>query len=137
MVDCSNIFLLVGGGRRPLHFPHTVCLDPSFHSQVLIWDDVKARFIGEIRMPSNVLNLRATKKQYAILYVVNASFIIATVTNVYMYSRETLEKVRVYDTADNISGIIASNSNMIAFPRKERGVLQLVVRIGIVRRANP
>ena len=88
-------------------------------------------------MPSNVLNLRATKKQYVILYAINASFIIATVTNVYMYNRETLEKVQVYETVENISGIIASNSNMIAFPRKERGFLQLVVRIGIFRRANP
>lgn len=62
MVENSNLFLLVGGGMRPLFSPNQVSILWKHNVKVMIWDDAKARFVGEIIVGSKVLNLRVTKK---------------------------------------------------------------------------
>ncbi|KNB44185.1 autophagy-related protein 18A-like protein [Blastocystis sp. subtype 4] len=110
MVESSNLFLLVGGGMRPLFSP----------SQVMIWDDAQARFVGEITVGSKVLNLRVTKKL----------FVVVTINNVYMYNRDTLKKVSEYSTVENSLGVIASNSECIVIPGQERGSLTVISHEG-------
>lgn len=55
IVDNSNLLLVVGGGKRPFMSPN----------KVILWDDAKARFVGELEVTSKILSVRATKSEYA------------------------------------------------------------------------
>ena len=116
IVDDSNLLLVVGGGKRPFMSPN----------KVILWDDAKARFVGELEVASKILNVRATKSEYSHDRLFT-SFVVVTINNVYVYNRETLRLTAEYSTGENPLGIVATNKRCIVFPDQDRGSITVIV----------
>ena len=116
IVDNSNLLLVVGGGKRPFMSPN----------KVILWDDAKARFVGELEVTSKILSVRATKSEY-LFGSLFTSFVVVTINNVYVYNRETLRLTAEYATGENPLGIVATNKRCIVFPDQDRGSITVIV----------
>lgn len=66
LLDHSNIVAMVGGGKKPLFSPNTVSSSHSAHCEVMIWDDAKARFVGEIDVNMKVLSVCIDSKRFRV-----------------------------------------------------------------------
>ena len=102
----SNILAMVGGGKQPLFSPNTV----------MIWDDAKARFVGEINVNTKVLHVCITSK----------TLVVVTIQKTYIYELCSLRKQQEYLTAENEYGLVAINSKAIVIPGKDRGALRIL-----------
>ena len=108
----TNIVALVGGGKNP-----------KFSiNKIIIWDDQKSRnnIIGELRFNTPVLNLKM--KQDRIIGVCQ--------TKVYIFNINTLETLDMFETFDNINGIVGFSPgeliSVLAFPYESKGKVRIV-----------
>lgn len=64
LLDHSNIVAMVGGGKKPLFSPNTVSSSLYAHLKVMIWDDAKSRFVGEVDVNMKVLSICIDQKRF-------------------------------------------------------------------------
>lgn len=67
LLDHSNIVAMVGGGKKPLFSPNTVPFLVYSHFKVMLWDDAKARFVGEVNVNMKVLSICIDTKRFCVL----------------------------------------------------------------------
>ena len=108
----TNILALVGGGKNP-----------KFSiNKIIIWDDQKKRnnIIGELRFNSPVLNVKM--KQDRLIGICQSK--------IYIFNINTLETLDMFDTYDNINGIVDFSPGelicVLAFPYESRGKVRIV-----------
>ena len=96
MVNRSNIFAIVGGGKNPKY--------PK--NSVMIWDDFQFKVIADLEFKSNVTGLSLTK-----------DYILVTIADkAYFYKFNDLELLETFDTVQNLKGVCALTKNIIAVP---------------------
>ena len=108
----TNILALVGGGKNP-----------KFSiNKIIIWDDQKKRnnIIGELRFNSPVWNVKM--KQDRLIGICQSK--------IYIFNINTLETLDMFDTYDNINGIVGFSPGelicVLAFPYESRGKVRIV-----------
>ncbi|KAG8525722.1 uncharacterized protein KY384_000482 [Bacidia gigantensis] len=113
MLGRANYLALVGGGRQP-KFPQNKILT---RVKVTIWDDNKqqGKFTLEFRSPV----LRARISRSRIIVALQNS------THIYRFSAPP-EKLSVFETADNPLGLCCLGSELITFPGRSIGQVQMV-----------
>ncbi|ANB13019.1 Hsv2p [Sugiyamaella lignohabitans] len=107
MLHRTNYLALVGGGRNP-KFPQ---------NKVIIWDDLKHKSALSLEFLSPVLNVLMSRTR-----------IIAILKNkihVYAFSSPPT-KIASYETIDNPHGIGCLSNNVLAFPGRGQGQVQIV-----------
>ena len=88
MLNTTNILALVGWGKNP-----------KFSlNKIIIWDDKKVRIniIGELPFNTNILNIKI--KMDRLIGVCQSK--------IYIFNLNTLEIIDMFDTFDNINGIV-------------------------------
>ena len=86
-------------------------------SKVIIWDDAKQKAVITLEFRSPVLRVRLSRTR----------IIIALLNSVHMYAFSSPpEKISVFETADNPTGLCCLGSKVIAFPGRTPGQVQLV-----------
>ena len=110
MLKTTNILALVGGGKKPKY--------PL--NKIIIWDDNKVKVISELRFNTNVLNVKL--KMDIIIGVCEKK--------IYIFNINTLDTIDMYDTFENINGIISLSTadfiSILAFPYEKKGQVRLV-----------
>ncbi|XP_063962528.1 WD repeat domain phosphoinositide-interacting protein 4-like isoform X1 [Lytechinus pictus] len=111
MLHRTNLIAVVAGGGTPKFAENTV----------LIWDNLKKKFILEFTFPGLVLAVRLTRER----------LIVALRTKVYVYSfPDNPQKLMAIDTRPNPNGILeacpTSDHPLIVFPGHKSGSVQLV-----------
>ncbi|XP_030852738.1 WD repeat domain phosphoinositide-interacting protein 4 [Strongylocentrotus purpuratus] len=111
MLHRTNLIAVVAGGATPKFAENTV----------LIWDNLKKKFILEFTFPALVLSVRLTRER----------LIVALRTKVYVYSfPDNPQKLMAIDTRPNPNGILeacpTSDHPLIVFPGHKSGSIQLV-----------
>jgi WD40 repeat protein len=107
MLHRTNYLALVGGGRNP-KFPQ---------NKVIIWDDLKHRTALSLEFLSPVLNVLLSRTR-----VVS---ILRNKVHVYAFSSPPT-RIASYDTVDNPYGIGGLSNNIVAFPARAQGQIQIV-----------
>ena len=109
MLNTTNILALVGGGKNP-----------KFSiNKIIIWDDQPAKnrdnIIGELRFNSQILNVKI--KMDRLIGVCQ--------TKIYIFNLNTLETIDMFETFDNINGIVGFSPgeliSVLAFPYESQG----------------
>ncbi|XP_070536657.1 WD repeat domain phosphoinositide-interacting protein 4-like isoform X2 [Ptychodera flava] len=111
MLYRTNLLAIVGGGTTPKFADNTV----------LIWDDLKKKFILEFTFPWPVLGVRLHMQRIVVILL----------TRIYVYSfPENPTKLFGFDTRENPSGLCevswSCDSPVLVFPGRVCGSLQLV-----------
>lgn len=106
MLGNYNYLALVGGGRNP-KWPQT---------EVVIWDDAKQKPAMTLRHKQVVLRVRLNK----------AHIVVVLQNSVHLYDFQPLKKLAVYETADNHLGLCCLGTDIIGFPGRSDGKLQVV-----------
>jgi len=98
MINRSNIFALVGGGRNPVYSPN----------KVIIWDDYSTKIVRELTFQQNVLNVKLSDQR---IYVVLRN-------SIWIYELENPKIIGKIATGDNPAGLIAlsQDGTVIAYP---------------------
>ncbi|KAL8643552.1 MAG: hypothetical protein Q9226_008290, partial [Calogaya cf. arnoldii] len=127
MLGKANYIALVGGGKNP-RFPthkvgkrgHILNLkedDRLTKYQLIVWDDAKQVAAVTLEFRSQVLQARLSRSQ----------ILVALLNSVSLYAFSSPpKKVSTFETADNPSGLCCLGSNIIAFPGRTPGQVQLV-----------
>lgn len=109
MLNLSNIFCLVGGGKCPKYAPN----------KLLLWDDELAKEVKEIRLKSNVINAKIKKK---------AIFVICE-NEITIVSTDTFTTMEDILTNENSAGACAISYDpelyIFAWPAQEKGSIQI------------
>ena len=114
MLNTTNILALVGGGKNP-----------KFSiNKIIIWDDQPAKnrdnIIGELRFNSQILNVKI--KMDRLIGVCQ--------TKIYIFNLNTLETIDMFETFDNINGIVGFSPgeliSVLAFPYESKGKVKMI-----------
>ena len=109
MLNLSNIFCLVGGGKCPKYAPN----------KLLLWDDESAKEVKEIRLKSNVKNAKIKKK---------AIFVVCE-NEITIISTDTFTIIEAILTNENSAGACATSHDpelyIFAWPGQEKGSIQI------------
>lgn len=107
MLHRTNYLALVGGGRNP-KFPQ---------NKVIIWDDLKRRPALSLEFLSPVLNVLLSRTH----------IIVVLLTNVHVFAFSSPPtRIASYETAENPHGIGVMSGNVLAFPARSDGQIQIV-----------
>ena len=101
MLNRSNIFALIGGGKSPRYALN----------KLILWDDHQAKEISEIEFISHVKNVKMKRDR----------IFVATEDKIYVFNLNTLEHIDSLETKKNIKGIITisvKGNTIIAYPDK-------------------
>ena len=105
ILDKTNIFCLVGGGKNPYFSPNVL----------IFWDDKKDEVIKEYRCNSFIINCYI-KQNYS--YIICAD-------NIIILKTKSLELIEIIDTINNTKGIFSicndPKKNIFAFPDINKG----------------
>lgn len=107
MLYRTNYLALVGGGRNP-KYPQ---------NKVIIWDDLKHRPALSLEFLSPILSVLLSRTRIAI--------ILKNKVHVYAFSSPP-SRIAAYETVDNPHGIGALAGNILAFPGRSEGQIQIV-----------
>lgn len=107
MLHRTNYLALVGGGRNP-RFPQ---------NKVIIWDDLKRRPALSLEFLSPVLNVLLSRTHIVV--------VLAAKVHVFAFSSPPA-RIASYETADNPHGVAVLASNVLAFPSRLDGQIQIV-----------
>lgn len=107
MLHRTNYLALVGGGRNP-KFPQ---------NKVVIWDDLKRRPALSLEFLSPVLNVLLSRTHIIVILVNNV--------HVLAFSSPPTQ-IASYETAENLHGIGVMAGNVLAFPARTDGQIQIV-----------
>lgn len=127
LLDHSNIVAMVGGGKKPLFSPNTVPFLVYSHFKVMLWDDAKARFVGEVNVNMKVLSICIDTKRFVCFLSLIFSLVVATIQKIYVFDLSTLTKQQEYSTYENEYGLVAINKKVMVIPDKGRGALRILV----------
>ena len=105
ILDKTNIFGLVGGGKNPYFSPNVL----------IFWDDKKDEIVKEYKCNSFIINCYI-KQNYA--YIICAD-------NIIILKTKTLELIEIINTINNPKGIFSicndPKKNIFAFPDTNKG----------------
>ncbi|KAJ2895728.1 hypothetical protein MKZ38_006200 [Zalerion maritima] len=108
MMGTSNMIGLVGGGKNPRYAP----------TKVMIWDDSKAKWVAEIPRLRNLVRG---------LQLCRSRIVVVMQNRVEAYTFERNPKLLVsYETETNLLGLCALTDNLLAFPGRTVGQVQIV-----------
>lgn len=107
MLHRTNYLALVGGGRNP-RFPQ---------NKVIIWDDLKRRPALSLEFFSPVLNVLLSRTHIVVVLVAKV--------HVFAFSSPPT-RIASYETADNSHGVAVLANNVLAFPSRLNGQIQIV-----------
>ncbi|RKF54456.1 SVP1-like protein 2 [Golovinomyces cichoracearum] len=107
MTEKSNFIGIVGGGTESIFS----------QNKVIIWDDAKHKIVLRISNLTNVLGIRMSKKHIVV--------ILQNSVHTYKFHNPP-EPWQVFETADNFLGLCCLESNILAFPGRTAGQVQLV-----------
>ena len=101
MLNKTNIFALVGGGKNPKYPPN----------KLIIYDDHQLEVISELKFISNVKNVKLKTDK----------IFVACNNKIYLFHLKHFEIYDNYDTAENPKGImsISIDDYIVAFPKKD------------------
>lgn len=111
MLHRTNYLALVGGGRRP-KFPQ---------NKVIIWDDLKRKPALSLEFLSPVINVLLSRTH--IVVILNSN------VHVYAFSSPPT-KIAAYETVDNPNGLGVMAGNILAFPSRVEGQIQIITLEG-------
>ena len=107
ILDKSNLFCLVGGGKNPRFSP----------SVLIIWDDLKDEITDEYRCESFIINC----------YVKQKCIFIICADNIIIINTKTMELIEKINTINNPKGIFAvckdPKKYILAFPESKGNIL--------------
>ncbi|KAL8868360.1 MAG: hypothetical protein Q9174_005042 [Haloplaca sp. 1 TL-2023] len=107
MLGRANYIALVGGGRNP-KFPT---------NKVIIWDDAKQLTSLSLSLPTPIHRALLSRSK----------ILIATLNSISLYAFSSPPKmISSFETADNPSGLCCLGSQIIAFPGRTPGQVQIV-----------
>ncbi|KAI5298940.1 Phosphatidylinositol 3,5-bisphosphate-binding protein [Ascosphaera atra] len=107
MLGQTNYLALVGGGRKPQFSRH----------KMVIWDDYKQRVVITLEFPTPVL--RACLSKALIVVALRNSI------EIYAFSTKPQRKYS-FETGDNPQGLVSLGPNIVAFPGRTPGQVQIV-----------
>lgn len=107
MLHRTNYLALVGGGRNP-KFPQ---------NKVIVWDDLKRKPALSLEFLSPVLNVLLSRTHIIVILLSNV--------HVFAFSSPPT-RIASYETAENPNGIGVMASNVLAFPARTDGQIQIV-----------
>lgn len=107
MLGRANYLALVGGGKCP-KFPS---------NKVIIWDDAKQKAVITLEFRTIVRRVRLSRNRIVV--------VLQNAVHVYAFSSPP-EKISISETADNPLGLCCLSSNLLAFPGRTSGQVQLV-----------
>jgi WD repeat-containing protein 45 len=107
MLHRTNYLALVGGGRNP-KFPQ---------NKLIIWDDLKGKPALSLEFLSPLLNVLLSRSRIIV--------VLKNKVHVYAFSSPPA-RIASYDTADNPHGVAALSNNILAFPSRTDGQIQIV-----------
>lgn len=107
MLHRTNYLALVGGGRNP-KFPQ---------NKVIIWDDLKRHPALSLEFLSPVLNVLLSRTHIIV--------ILTAKVHVFAFSSPPA-RIASYETADNPHGVAVLANNVLAFPSRLDGQIQIV-----------
>jgi WD repeat-containing protein 45 len=107
MLGKTNFIALVGGGKQP-KFPQ---------NKVVIWDEVKEKTVVTLELRSAIQRVRISRT-HIVVVLLNS-------VNLYKFS-VTPEKLSSFDTANNPFGLCNYGKELLAFPGRTPGHVQLV-----------
>ncbi|KAI9762006.1 MAG: Phosphatidylinositol 3,5-bisphosphate-binding protein, partial [Chaenotheca gracillima] len=107
MLGRQNYLALVGGGKQP-RFPQ---------NKVIIWDDAKQKAAITLEFRTQVNRVRLSRTRIVVA--------LRNTIHIYAFSSPP-EKLSVFETADNPLGLCCLGPNVIAFPGRTPGQVQLV-----------
>ncbi|KAF5101047.1 hypothetical protein D0Z00_001047 [Geotrichum galactomycetum] len=107
MLHRTNYLALVGGGRNP-KFPQ---------NKVIIWDDLKRKPALSLEFLSPVLNVLLSRTHIIVILLSNV--------HVFAFSSPPT-RIASYETAENPNGIGVMAGNVLAFPARTDGQIQIV-----------
>ncbi|KAL9007500.1 MAG: hypothetical protein Q9173_007248, partial [Seirophora scorigena] len=112
MLGRANYVALVGGGKNPKFATNKVD-----YPQVIIWDDAKQLAVVTLEFQSQVFQARLSRSQ----------ILVALLNSVSLYAFSSPpKKVSSFETADNPSGLCCLGANIVAFPGRTPGQVQIV-----------
>ncbi|EAS31300.3 SVP1-like protein 2 [Coccidioides immitis RS] len=107
MLGQSNYLALVGGGRRP-KFPQ---------NKLIIWDDAKQKAAITLEFRTSVLRVRLTRSRV----------VVALHNSVHVFAFSVPpQKLSVFETVDNPLGLLCLGQQLLAFPGRSPGQVQVV-----------
>ncbi|KAL2801186.1 WD40-repeat-containing domain protein [Aspergillus keveii] len=107
MLGQSNYLAIVGGGRQP-KFPQ---------NKLVIWDDAKQKAVITLEFRTSVLGVRLSKSR----------IVVALLNSVHTFAFSTPpKKLSVFETTDNPLGLACLGQELLAFPGRSSGQVQLV-----------
>ncbi|KAI5287026.1 Phosphatidylinositol 3,5-bisphosphate-binding protein [Ascosphaera atra] len=119
MLGQTNYLALVGGGRKPQFSRHKLYAEepPLTLAQMVIWDDYKQRVVITLEFPTPVL--RACLSKALIVVALRNSI------EIYAFSTKPQRKYS-FETGDNPQGLVSLGPNIVAFPGRTPGQVQIV-----------
>jgi WD40 repeat protein len=124
MLGQSNYLAIVGGGRQP-KFPQNkvrqhhrlIPFSTYEHLQLVIWDDAKQKAVITLEFRTSVLGVRLSKSR----------IVVALLNSVHTFAFSTPpKKLSVFETTDNPLGLACLGQELLAFPGRSPGQVQLV-----------
>ncbi|KAJ5913311.1 SVP1-like protein 2 [Penicillium tannophilum] len=107
MLGQSNYLAIVGGGRTP-KFPQ---------NKLIIWDDAKQKAAITLEFRTSVLGVRLSKSR----------IVVALLNSIHVFAFSTPpQKLSVFETSDNPLGLACLGQNVLAFPGRSPGQVQLI-----------
>ncbi|TQS35443.1 hypothetical protein Golomagni_04136 [Golovinomyces magnicellulatus] len=107
MIEKSNFIGIVGDGTESIFS----------QNKVIVWDDAKHKIALRISNPTNVLGIRMSKKHIIV--------ILQNSVHTYKFHNPP-ELWHTFETTDNFLGLCCLESNILAFPGRTIGQVQLV-----------
>ncbi|KAL3477712.1 WD40-repeat-containing domain protein [Aspergillus californicus] len=107
MLGHTNYLAIIGGGRQP-KFPQ---------NKLVIWDDVKQKVALAIEFRTSVLGVRLSKTR----------IVVALLNSVQTFAfSNPPKKLLSFETTDNPLGLVCLGRDLLAFPGRSPGQVQLV-----------
>ncbi|PKY06672.1 YVTN repeat-like/Quino protein amine dehydrogenase [Aspergillus campestris IBT 28561] len=107
MLGQSNYLAIVGGGKQP-KFPQ---------NKLVIWDDAKHKAVITLEFRTSVLGVRLSKSR----------IVVALLNSIQIFAFSSPpQKLSTFETADNPMGLACLGQEVLAFPGRSPGQVQLV-----------
>lgn len=126
MLGQTNYLAIVGGGRQP-KFPqnkvrrllYLSC--PAYiliqQSQLVIWDDARQKAVITLEFRTSVLGVRLSKSR----------IVVALLNSIHIFAfSNPPQKLSYFETTDNPLGLACLGQQVLAFPGRSPGQVQLV-----------